>query len=219
MIESKPKLTANEIVSNWEKLLSIIETKLESPRNQLLLNLYNKYADRISVAPASGSITYHSCLPGGYVAHILNVLDCGMKVGKLWLDMGAEKSWTMDELIFSLMHHDFGKIGTDIGPYYIENTSEWHRKNQGKLYVHNPKLQYMSVPDMGLFMLQSNGISVTENEYLAIKLHDGLYDDGNKPYFMAFDDSKKLKSNLPLILHQADFMAYRIEYEQEKTFR
>ena len=126
------------------------------------------------------------------------------------------QDWTDEELVFSLMNHDFGKVGDDDGEYYIPNTSEWHKKNLGIMYKSNPDIHNMTVPDRGLYLMQENGIPVSKNEYLSIKLHDGLYDDINKPYLLTFDDDKKLKTNLPYIVHQADFLAYRIEYEKWK---
>jgi len=41
-----------------------------------------------------------------------------------------------------------------------------------------------------------------------------LYDDANKPYYISRSADSKLRTNLPVILHHADMMAARIEYEQ-----
>jgi hypothetical protein len=69
------------------------------------------------------------------------------------------------------------------------------------------------VPDLSIYLLHHYGVKMTWNEYQAIKIHDGMYDDGNKPYFVARTAKAKLKTNLPLILHHADHMAAQIEYE------
>ena len=73
----------------------------------------------------------------------------------------------------------------------------------------------MSVPDRSLHLLLSNGILVSKNEWLAIKLHDGLYDDANKPYLMSWSPETKPRTSLIYIVHQADLMAARIEFERE----
>ena len=57
---------------------------------------------------------------------------------------------------------------------------------------------------------------MSENEFLAIKLTDGLYEDANKGYLMSYMDDFQLKTNLPHILHQGDMMASRTEYEEWK---
>jgi hypothetical protein len=69
----------------------------------------------------------------------------------------------------------------------------------------------MRIADRSLFYLQEAGISVSENEFLAIKLHDGLYEEANKAYYITYSSDSELKSNLPYILHQADLMASRVE--------
>ena len=73
----------------------------------------------------------------------------------------------------------------------------------------------MTVPDRGLHLLYTLGITPTKNEMLAIKLHDGLYDDSNKPYLMSFSPETKPRTSLVFVLHQADLMAARIEFETE----
>jgi hypothetical protein len=50
---------------------------------------------------------------------------------------------------------------------------------------------------------------------VAIQTHDGLYDEGNKKYLMAFMPEQKPRTSLPYIVHQADLMAARIEFERE----
>ena len=71
----------------------------------------------------------------------------------------------------------------------------------------------MTVPDRSLFLLQARGIKISFNEYLGIKLHDGLYEDANKPYYISHAKESKLRTNLPIVLHHADHMAARIEFE------
>jgi hypothetical protein len=76
-------------------------------------------------------------------------------------------------------------------------------------------MDYMTVPDRGLWLLSQLDIEVSKNEWLAIKLHDGLYDESNKPYLLSWAPETKLRTSLPIIIHQADMMAARIEFERE----
>ena len=50
---------------------------------------------------------------------------------------------------------------------------------------------------------------------LAIQTHDGLYDLANEKYLKSFMPETKPRTSLPFILHQADMMAARIEFEIE----
>jgi hypothetical protein len=41
-----------------------------------------------------------------------------------------------------------------------------------------------------------------------------MYDDANKPYYVARSAQAKLKTNMPILLHHADHMAAQIEFER-----
>tara|TARA_R110000823_G_scaffold14767_9_gene48558 strand:- start:230 stop:604 length:375 start_codon:yes stop_codon:yes gene_type:complete len=79
----------------------------------------------------------------------------------------------------------------------------------------NNKVEFASVPDRGLFLLQSHGIRYNFNEMVAIQTHDGLYDSANDKYLKGWMPEQKPRTSLPFILHQADMMAARIEFEKE----
>ena len=116
--------------------------------------------------------------------------------------------------MFAALHHDLGKVGDLEHDYYIPQDSDWHRKNRDEIYKHNPALQYMKVPDRGLWLLQHYGVKVTDKEYIGIKLTDGLYDDANTAYLKSYNPDYNLRSNMAYILHQADMMATHIEFDQ-----
>lgn len=203
-------MTAKDLLDNYEKLVIFIEDSFDGERKEKLMWLYEKLSDRIATAPASMKKQYHNAHPGGYVSHVLNVIKAAEKVYKVWEEMGAEFNFTISELRFAALNHDLGKIGTKTDEYYIPCQEEWMRK-KGQEYVMNPNIQYMKVAERSLMILQQSQISVTENEYLAIKLHDGLYEDANKAYYISYSEDMQLKSTLPYILHQADLMCAKIE--------
>ena len=207
------KFTAEQLQANYEKFLSYIEKYITGERKDLLKALYTDHAERIMMMPAASIDHHHNTFPGGYVDHVMRVIDCALKLKNLWAETGAHINYTDEELVFAALNHDLGKIGTEEAEQYMPNDSEWHRKNLGKIYKHNPVNPFLTVPDRGLFLLQQRGIRVTLNEYLGIKLHDGLYEDANKPYYISHAKESKLRTHLPILLHHADHMASRIEYE------
>jgi hypothetical protein len=210
------KLTAEQIQDNWNELMRVIETNISSPRKEKLLEFYEQYADRLMLMPASHKKEYHNAFPGGYVEHVLRVIRCADKQYNLWEDEGADMStFTIEELIFSALNHDLGKMGDEENESYIPQTDNWRREKLGEDYMFNEKIPFASVPDRGLFLLQSYGIQYTFNEMIAIQTHDGLYDEGNKKYLVSFIPGQKPRTSLPYILHQADLMASRIEFERE----
>ena len=212
------QLTEQQIVDNWNKLIQLIKDTFPEDypnnRREKLLNMYHYFEERMSVAPASGKAAYHNAMVGGYVEHVLHVTDCAIQLKKVWESNGAMINFTDEELIFAAMHHDLGKVGDLNQDYYIPQDSEWHRKNKGEIFKHNPKLQYMTVTDRAIFLLNHFGVSMSEWEYIGLRLTDGLYEDANKTYLMSYNPDWSLKSNIAYILHQADMMATHIESDE-----
>ena len=208
-------LSIDQMAENWKQYRERVNQWFPN-RADALNKMYDFYEDRMLTAPASSVNHYHNAFDGGYVDHVLRVMDCAQEVYESWARMGADVSnFEMEELMFAAMHHDLGKIGWPEagGEIYQTNDSEWHRKNQGKMYKINPNNAFAMVPDLGLWVLQNFKVPVTWNEYQSIRIHDGLYDDANKPYYISRTADSKLRTNMPVILHHADMMAARIEFE------
>ena len=211
------KLNEKQIQENWDDLIGRIKHQFNGERQDKLLKMYDYFADRMMFAPASSREHYHNCFVGGYVDHVLRVMDCAFELYNTWSSAGAhQENYTLEELMFAALNHDLGKIGDLKNDTYIPNPSEWHRKNQGAIYTVNPKTEFSLIPDRSLFLLQHFGITYTWNEFLGIRIHDGMYEEANKPYLISFNPDSRLKCNLPLILHQADMMASRVERERWK---
>jgi hypothetical protein len=210
------KLEAVKIQSNWIEFMSNIDTHISSPRKEKLVEFYEKYQERVILMPASHKKEYHSAFPGGYVDHVNRVVKAALSMSGVWESFGCDMTtFTTEELVFSAINHDLGKMGSVDEESYITQDDKWRREKLGEDYKFNPKVPFASVPDRGLFMLQSHGITYTFNEMLAIQTHDGLYDDANKKYLMTYMPEQKPRTSLPFILHQADMMAARIEFEVE----
>lgn len=209
-------LTAEQIQNNWTDLEETIKSYISEPRRSQLLDFYSQYSERIMMMPASYKKEYHNAFPGGYVDHILRVVDCAIKLNDVWVEMGVDNStYTKEELIFAALNHDLGKIGDEEHESYVPQTDQWRKDKLGEDYTFNTKLAFASVPDRGLYLLQQHDIKYSFNEMIAIQTHDGLYDEGNKKYLMAWTPEQRPRTSLPFIVHQADLMASRIEFERE----
>ena len=209
-------LKAEQIQSNWEIFLNNIETHISSPRKEKLLEFYKKYEERVILMPAAHKKEYHSAFPGGYVDHVNRVVRCSLKQYELWKEEGVDTStFTIEELVFSAINHDLGKMGSETQESYIPQDDKWRRDKLGEDYKFNEKVPFASVPDRGLFLLQLHGVQYTFNEMITIQTHDGLYDEGNKKYLMSWTPGQKPRTSLPYIVHQGDLMAARIEFEHE----
>jgi len=209
-------LTAQQIKRNWETFRDIVNEI--SPSRKVEMNrMYDELEPRIVMAPASTIDYFHNAIPGGYIDHVLRVYKNALAHYELWKSSGmVVDNFTLEELSFAAIHHDLGKLGMpgDNRELYQKNNSEWHRKNQGKVYQINPNLVHMETTDRTLYLLNHYRIPYSENEQIAIQLTDGLYNENNKTYLISYELEKKLRNTIGMILHHADLMAARCEFEK-----
>jgi hypothetical protein len=208
-------LTPEQIQKNWQQFEFYIKHYISQERADKLWAFYKKYEERFIMMPASHKSQYHNCFPGGYVDHVNRVVEAALKIDAVWREMGMVDTYTTEELVFSAINHDLGKFGDEQNESYIEQTDQWRRDKLNETYMFNDRLEYMTVPDRGLFLLMTNGIEYTKNEFLAIRTHDGLYEDANKAYLMGFTPETKPRTSIMFVLHQADLLAARVEFEKE----
>jgi hypothetical protein len=207
--------TAEELVENYEKFRKLINQTFTGERLDALNKMYDHFEERMIYTPASSVEHFHNAFPGGYVDHVLRVTRNALKVYDLYTELGmGMNDYTRENLIFTALHHDLGKLGTPLEDLYIKNDSEWHVKNQGKIYKYNPNIHWMSLNDRTFYNLNYFGIRCTEEEWIGIKLTDGLYDENNKEYFIKFDKDQAIKTSIPFIMHTADLFAARFENER-----
>ena len=210
------KLTAEQLQENWGKFTGYINEYISSPRKEKLLEFYSKFEDRLVLMPASHKKEYHNAFPGGYIEHVNRVVECALKQYDLWESEGCDMStFTKEELVFSAINHDLGKMGDETHESYLPQTDKWRKEKLGEDYMHNKEIAFAAVPDRGLFLLQQHDVKYTFNEMVAIQTHDGLYDPANEKYLKSYMPETKPRTSLPFILHFADMMAARIEFERE----
>ena len=207
------KLNEIQLKENWDKLINLVSEVFSGERKEKLLKMYNHFEDRMMFTPGSGTAHFHNCFIGGYVEHVLHITKIARKLFVDYKELGAHIDYTEEEVIFAALHHDLGKVGDLEQDYYVPNESDWHRKNQGLIYKHNEDLQFMTVTDRAIFILNHFGISMSEWEYIGLRLTDGMYEEANKNYYVGYQPSRALKSNIAYVLHQADMMATHIEYD------
>ena len=96
------ELTPEQIQENWNKLIELVKDTFEeeSERREKLLNMYHYFEERMSLAPASGKEHYHNCYVGGYVEHVLHVVELAVEIKESWEKNGAAINFTDEDLIF-----------------------------------------------------------------------------------------------------------------------
>lgn len=166
-------MVADEIVQNFEKFRKIL-LKVES-RKEPLEAFLDKYSDRIATSPAHDRNNRLSASPGGFVKRSLSTFANARDLSRM--PAFAEKEIDIESVIICSLLHDIGRIGDDVGDFYIPQTSSWHIE-RGNLYTFNPDIKRMMHPHRGLYLLQSEGISLTQDEWIAIASQPHMYEDG-----------------------------------------
>jgi hypothetical protein len=204
-----------QLEENYNKFIEFLKKVFKNNPDRLdnLLRMYSEteLGTELTIAPASGKLHFHSAYVGGYIDHVMNVCRNAYSLKKIFAEQGGRINFTDEELFFSALHHDLGKLGDGEKPHYIPEESEWHRKNQNSAFKINPELYYMDVTDRALWLLNQYGIKYSQNEMLGIKLADGLYNEATKKFFVNYTEGGELKTELPYIIHWADHMSCRVE--------
>ena len=159
------KLTEGEIQDNFDEFLNFIYIYISEPRREKLTNFYLKHQEEIMFMPASHKKAYHNAFPGGYVEHVNRVVKGALALNKVWLDFECEENYTTEELVFSALNHDLGKLGEEDNYAHIPSNDEWRKKNMGEMYKFNDSIDYMSVTERSIKLLVDNDIKLTQHEW------------------------------------------------------
>ena len=195
------RLSEEHVVKNAKTIESLI-SKFSEDRCAAVKKMFEKIGDEFYSAPASSREDYHGCFPGGLADHSLRVASTLTKMA----DVLAPDKYTREQLVFLGLVHDLGKIGDGELPFYVPlegDQNAWKRK-RGELYGINPDLPYMPTCDRTIYVLNRFGISLTAEEYIAVRISDGPYEKSNEKYNMKEPD-------LAVLLHFADRWATQIE--------
>jgi hypothetical protein len=185
-----------------ETYLSLINSVQNDENRERLNVLLEELGERIFEAPASAKLSYHNCFVGGLAEHSLRVYSNLRKLRDAFAP-----DITDDSIIIVSLFHDLGKIGSVDQPYFLPQESDWFREKNGEYYIRNKNLDYMGTAHRSLRLLTQYGIQLTDDEYKAIMIHDGQYIPDNKSY-------AHKEGMLGLLLHQADIIACKEEYDK-----
>lgn len=193
-------MSNDEITSNFEKFVKILlKVKDREPQLDAFLN---KYSDVIASAPGHDRSERSSAIPGGMVARCLSVLGNARQISTT--GVFNDSNLSMDSIIITCLLHDIGRIGDDRGAYYVEQTSQWHRE-KGINYTYNPNIRRMSYTHRGLYLLQREGVQLTQDEWIAILTHAGSAYDENRFYIGYEPPLAVLLQTSIKLAHMCDF--------------
>lgn len=189
---------AARIVKNWGTFRELLEEVVD---REGLTQMLDHFENRAPFTPASSKLRYHNACPGGLIEHSLRVLTIALKLNEA---MGM--SYSKEQLILCSLLHDWGKVGDLENDNYVPQESDWHRE-RGMMYTYSDKGLYMDTTDRTLYLLHHFQVPLSKEEWLAIRLADGQYVEGNKSYGMR-------EPNLAHVIHTADRTAALLETDR-----
>jgi hypothetical protein len=152
-------LEQTKILENTKKYFETA-TKIGFMNEELMKFLGQEFI----AAPASSMTDYYGAFEGGLINHLLKVAKHAVNVNNT---LPEDERVNHNSLVKVCLLHQIGKA-----KLYKLCTSEWHRKNQGKMYEFNENLVSMRVGERSLYYAMSHGVKFTEEEYSAIMFYD-----------------------------------------------
>jgi len=195
---------------NEKEIQSLIKTfdvwvdQLSEERLKQVRTLIDGVGQRFFTAPASGNIHKHDAEPGGLLSHSLTVFK-----NLLLLNNTFGKTLPFDSLVICGLFHDLGKIGTLEGlDMYVPVTEQW-RVQKGFRYEHNKEIKDgLTHAQRSLRILNHFGVKLTDDEYVAILYHDGMYVKENEQF-------RYVQSKLASLMHWADYYTAFFDTERK----
>lgn len=182
----------------YTAVTGIVDSFPEPRRSAVRAMLDGPLGEQFMTAPASTRRSYHNAYPCGLVAHSLTVATNAAKIAQTL----APGRWSLPQLMFCGLFHDFGKAGSPGSPYYLETREDWKRRKEE--YYDVSQVEWMPNSEKSVWLLQSHGVVLTHEEYAAIRLNDGMAPAENKPWGFKEPD-------LALVIHWSDHWSMRAE--------
>ena len=202
------KFSVDQLKVNYEKHLGIIKHYISGGRKALCIELIDSFGpERYAVAPFSSRSWFPGAYDGGYVYLVNKITEFAVRYHKFLVkECKLEVDYSEEELAFSALFHSLGKLGIKSEPYFLPQKESWRKEKLKEEYSYNEKVSYMSLEDRALFNLQEAGIPVSEKEYLAIRLYQGLYNPANENYLLRKGEKTQVRSTIVYVLKQANEM-------------
>ena len=159
-----------KILKNKEKFNKTNETY-----NILSENLLEFLGEDLYSAPASNMESMYNAFPGGLIDYILTVTKYGINLNDILPESQRVDKKSIIRVCFL---HQLGKV-----KLYKFCESEWHRKNQGKMYDFNEDLVSIRVGVRSAYYSLRYGVELSDEEYQSILNYDKTDDDKQSKWY------------------------------------
>ncbi len=87
------ELSAEQIQQNLNRFYELINKYITGDRKDKLIDFYKSLEEVLALAPASTKLDHHNCFPGGYVDHVVRVVEASLVFEKVWDKFGQKKKF------------------------------------------------------------------------------------------------------------------------------
>lgn len=161
-------LTKEKIIKNFKKFYTTGEKY-----GFLTENLKEFLGQDLMTAPASTMKSLHNAFEGGLIAHTLLVTKYAVSINEM---LPENLKVNLESLIKVCCLHQIGKA-----KLYLPSNEDWRIK-RGEMYIFNEELISMRVGERSIMYCSSNGVKLTDEEYVAIINFDKSDDDKQSKY-------------------------------------
>ena len=176
------ELDFDTVKNNWVTYEKLCNKAVKQGIDELLETL----GERLITTPYSTHEKDGGCYAGGLVE---NSLETTSKMRKL------ASAFDLDIATSSILKvgllHEVGKVGTLEEDLFVTQDSSWHREKLGQFYKYNEAIDKSTTPDRTLYLLQHFGITLSREEFYAIRLSQGSHLEENKFYVNSEPDLAK----------------------------
>ena len=158
------------IVEHYEKYYSLLKRVFDSEKVE---NMFEALGDRIALCPLS-----HVEVEGGSPG---KMVEFSLKVAQKAKSLAEEHDLVTSAIRVSLVH-ELGRVGDIKNSMYVEQDSSWHIEKLGQTYKFNEECSRMNIGHRTLFILQSFGLDLTKDEWLAVLLSQGMHHEESRYY-------------------------------------
>lgn len=159
-----------------------------------VLGLYSEIAEDFQHWPAS--IKFHHNYQGGLEKHTLEVIECGLKIFKIFEQEFRKKLITESDVVFVCFIHDLEKLTK-----YVDNKKYDSENWQANVYEFEYNYNKVDSHDSArvVNVCAKHGISLSDKQLNSVSYHHGGWTkDGGKMHALA------------VLLHMADLMSANV---------
>ena len=167
------ELDIDTIEKNWKTYERLIKKLADENISELITEM----GERICLAPSSTHLDRPGCYKGGLVQNALMITSKMKKLNEIYeLDIDS-----MSIIKVGLLH-DLGRVGDLEDDLLLDQDSKWHREKLGQMFKYNEDVEKMAISHRTLWLLQSFGINLSREEWVAIQLAQGSHFEENRFY-------------------------------------